>query len=187
MPRHSSCFSCWVLALIPASILKVSAKGAPETYKATLRMIADHPWFGTGLGTFAEAFPAYRSADTSMWGTWDMAHNTLLEIATEMGLPIAALVIVAWIRIFGPHSWRSRASARPHFPRLGAGSGHVVGAAFDDRFHLANSRLCGGGTVFGRCWFDALCPGPAFIVGQGWRDAEPSTALKADYSPRRRL
>ena len=37
-----------------------------ETYKATLRLIADHPWFGTGEGTFAQAFPAYRSANVSM-------------------------------------------------------------------------------------------------------------------------
>jgi O-antigen ligase len=75
-------------------------EGRIETYKATLRMIADHPWFGTGQGTFALAFPAYRSANVSVWGVWDMAHNTLLEIAADMGVPIAALVVVAWIVIF---------------------------------------------------------------------------------------
>ena len=36
-------------------------QGRLETYRATLRMIADHPWFGTGLGTFVWSFPAYRS------------------------------------------------------------------------------------------------------------------------------
>ncbi|HEY6618772.1 MAG TPA: O-antigen ligase family protein [Steroidobacteraceae bacterium] len=98
----------------------LSEGGRLETYKATLRMIADHPWFGTGLGTFAEAFPAYRSADTSMWGTWDMAHNTLLEIATEMGLPIAALVIVAWIGIFSVLIHGALVRRRdPIFPVLG--------------------------------------------------------------------
>jgi O-antigen ligase len=71
--------------------------GRLETYKATLRMIADHPWFGTGQGTFAYAFPAYRSPNISMWGVWDIAHNTLLEIASDMGIPIAALVVAAWI------------------------------------------------------------------------------------------
>ena len=30
----------------------------------------------------------------------DRAHNTLLEIAADMGVPIAALVVVAWIAIF---------------------------------------------------------------------------------------
>jgi O-antigen ligase len=75
-------------------------QGRLETYKATLRMIADHPWFGTGQGTFAYAFPAYRSPNISMWGVWDIAHNTLLEIASDMGIPIAALVVVAWIVVF---------------------------------------------------------------------------------------
>ena len=37
-------------------------QGRLETYRSTLRMIADHPWFGTGLGTFVWSFPAYRSA-----------------------------------------------------------------------------------------------------------------------------
>jgi O-Antigen ligase len=74
--------------------------GRLETYRATLRMIADHPWFGTGQGTFVFAFPAYRSSSVSMWGVWDMAHNTLLQIAADMGIPIAALVAVAWIVIF---------------------------------------------------------------------------------------
>ena len=75
-------------------------EGRFDVYKSTLRMIADHPWFGTGQGTFAEAFPAYRSSNISVWGTWDMAHNSLLQIASDMGVPIAALVVVAWIVIF---------------------------------------------------------------------------------------
>src|ERR1700722_11748012 len=75
-------------------------EGRLETYKSTLRMIADHPWFGTGQGTFAYAFPAYRSPNVSMWGVWDIAHNTLLEIASDMGVPIAALVTFSWMVVF---------------------------------------------------------------------------------------
>jgi O-antigen ligase len=78
----------------------VGDEGRLETYKATLRMIGDHPWFGTGQGTFAYAFPAYRSPNVSMWGVWDIAHNSLLEIAADMGIPIAVLVVVAWIVVF---------------------------------------------------------------------------------------
>jgi O-antigen ligase len=75
-------------------------EGRLETYKATLRLIADHPWFGTGQGTFADAFPAYRGPEVSNWGVWDMAHNSLLQIAADMGVPIAVLVVIAWIVIF---------------------------------------------------------------------------------------
>jgi O-antigen ligase len=74
--------------------------GRLEIYKATLRLIGDHPWFGTGQGTFAYAFPAYRSSDAPIWGVWDIAHNTLLEIAADMGIPIAVLVVAGWAIIF---------------------------------------------------------------------------------------
>jgi hypothetical protein len=30
-----------------------------------------------------------------MWGVWDYAHSTLVEIAVEMGLPIALLVCMS--------------------------------------------------------------------------------------------
>jgi hypothetical protein len=32
-----------------------------------------------------------------MWGIWETAHSTLLEIAVELGLPFAGLVVIAWI------------------------------------------------------------------------------------------
>jgi O-antigen ligase len=70
--------------------------GRFPTYRAVLRIIADRPWLGTGLGTFAWAYPAYRPSEVSMAGVWDRAHNTLLEIAADMGVPLAALVVVAW-------------------------------------------------------------------------------------------
>ena len=75
-------------------------EGRLATWQGTLRMIRDHPWFGTGQGTFEWSFPAYRSASISMAGVWDRAHNTLLELATDMGVPLAVLVATAWIMIF---------------------------------------------------------------------------------------
>jgi hypothetical protein len=68
-----------------------------EVYRSTMRMIADHPWFGTGLGTFNWSFPEYRSANISMFGVYDRAHDTLLELTADMGLPLAALVALAWV------------------------------------------------------------------------------------------
>jgi O-antigen ligase len=72
-----------------------------ETYRSTFRMIADHPWFGTGLGTFGWSFPAYRSPNISMWGVWDRAHSTPLELASDLGLPLAGLIIIAWLIVLG--------------------------------------------------------------------------------------
>jgi O-antigen ligase len=73
--------------------------GRLATYRSTLKMIGDEPWFGTGLGTFEAAYPAYRSAEISMWGIWNRAHNTLLEITSDLGIPAAATVTVGWFFI----------------------------------------------------------------------------------------
>lgn len=72
-------------------------EGRFAAYRATMRMIADYPWFGTGLGTFAWSFPAYRPSEISMWGVWDIAHNTPLELASEVGLPLAGAVGIGWL------------------------------------------------------------------------------------------
>jgi O-antigen ligase len=71
--------------------------GRLATYRAALRMIGDHPWFGTGLGTFAAAYPAYRSDQVPIWGVWDRAHNSLLELAADLGVPLTALIALAWL------------------------------------------------------------------------------------------
>jgi O-antigen ligase len=72
-------------------------QGRLETYRSSISLIMDNPWFGTGLGTFPAAYPAYRSANISMSGVWDRAHNTLLELAAELGLPMAGLLVLVWI------------------------------------------------------------------------------------------
>jgi O-antigen ligase len=105
--RLTALFACAAIALVLLQFLgagvnaRFDAQGLADggrlsTYLATLRMIGDHPWLGTGLGTFAWSYPAYRPSDVSLWGVWDRAHNTLLEIASEMGVPIAVLVALGW-------------------------------------------------------------------------------------------
>lgn len=78
-------------------ILGLGDAGRLSAYRSTLKIIADNPWFGTGLGTFAFGFPAYRRDDMSMQGLWDIAHNTHLEFASEMGIPLTLIVAIAWI------------------------------------------------------------------------------------------
>src|SRR5262249_1542440 len=75
----------------------LSVEGRLSGYGSTFRVLADNPWFGTGLGTFAYAFPPYRSDDISMVGLWGRAHNTPLEFASEMGIPLTLVVALGWI------------------------------------------------------------------------------------------
>jgi O-antigen ligase len=64
-------------------------------YGACLELIGERPLLGSGAGTFADLFPSLRTDNFSSWGVWDYAHSTILEIAVEMGIPIAAAVVVA--------------------------------------------------------------------------------------------
>jgi O-antigen ligase len=92
-------------------------EGRLDTYRATLHMIADHPWFGTGLGTFVWSFPSYRSAEISLRGVWDLAHSTPLELAADLGIPLAAAIGLGWILVLAllirASWWRRREGIVP--------------------------------------------------------------------------
>lgn len=82
-------------------------------YQATLRAIADHPVTGTGLGTFRFVFPTYRGAEMTDWGVWDRAHQIYLELALGAGLPMAVLVVAAFVAIAGSCLSVARKEPRP--------------------------------------------------------------------------
>jgi O-antigen ligase len=92
-------------------------EGRLDTYRATLHMIADHPWFGTGLGTFVWSFPSYRSPEPSLWGVLDAAHSTPLELAADLGIPLAAAIGLGWILVLAllirASWWRRREGIVP--------------------------------------------------------------------------
>jgi O-antigen ligase len=75
----------------------VADSGRIATYRSTLQMIEDRPWFGTGLGTFEMAYPAYRSGEISMAGIWNRAHNSLLETTSDLGIPLTAVIASGWL------------------------------------------------------------------------------------------
>ena len=70
--------------------------GRADTWQSSLTIVRDHPWLGTGLGTFAGVFPAYRELAGGVWGVWDHAHSTPIELLVEMGIPFSLLVFGLW-------------------------------------------------------------------------------------------
>ena len=70
------------------------------TYSIVLDMIADYKLSGVGLGGFEYAFLAYRDNTVSIYGYWDKAHSTLLEIIVEIGVPLALLLFSFYIYLF---------------------------------------------------------------------------------------
>jgi O-antigen ligase len=66
-------------------------------WKDSLGMIRDHPWLGTGLGSFIVAFPRYQSFASDL--LWDHAHNDYVEAMSETGLA-GTLLIAAGLGLF---------------------------------------------------------------------------------------
>jgi O-antigen ligase len=72
-----------------------------EAYAAAIAIIRDHPWLGSGFGSFADVFSAYRPETMPVRGIWTLAHNTYLQIAVEAGLPGLAAVLIPVAAVAG--------------------------------------------------------------------------------------
>ncbi len=86
--------------------------------KSAWLMIQDHPWLGTGLGTFRLLYPQYRASDEAATaGGW--VHNDYLQVWLEAGLPMLLLMLglAAWVAW---SIWKTMREAGPDaLPRMG--------------------------------------------------------------------
>jgi O-antigen ligase len=90
-------------------LLRLHTQGLLEqgrlcTYDATWKAIKDSSWWGTGLGTFQDVFPAYRVPACGLSGHWEMAHSVFLEGWLSLGVVFLACTAVAYfglIRVYG--------------------------------------------------------------------------------------
>jgi putative inorganic carbon (hco3(-)) transporter len=77
-----------------------------ETWKAGLRMLKAHPLTGIGLGEFKPQISKYTD-DPKLN---KLAHNTYLEIASELGIFVFALYIWLLYETYQTFSWLRRAA-----------------------------------------------------------------------------
>jgi len=133
----------------PSLAKEVGFGNRKEVALDSLRIVRDHPWIGTGFGSFKTVYGQYQSfPDDSLW---DHAHNDYVELLAETGLiggGLTALAILLFLNL----------SFRRLLDRLARGSGWMaLGAAlgccgllvhsfFDFNLHLPANAL----------WF-ALC------------------------------
>ena len=94
-----------------------------------LRLVGEQPLTGVGPGRFAEVSPTARS-DADL----DHAHNEVLELAAELGLPGlalgAGLIALAWIGLL-------KAASRPETVIVAAGiTGLLLQSAVDYPLHF---------------------------------------------------
>jgi O-antigen ligase len=98
-----------------------------------LRMVADNPLTGVGLGNFKNALPDYVDLEGS-----SLAHNTYLEVAAELGIPALiafSIVIVAALRSLERSARVARLMGDQYLHDLALGlqaglAGYLVGATF---------------------------------------------------------
>lgn len=89
-------------------------------FAAVLPMIGDHPLLGAGLGSFPSAFQRYRPETVSADGIIDKAHNSYLEFAAEMGVPLF-LLLMLFLGRMGVLLWQTIRTREQHYvlPTLG--------------------------------------------------------------------
>lgn len=93
-----------------------------DIWQATSRMIADHPWFGVGLGAFPFAYTRYDQSSGVQ--RVEQTHNDYLQILADAGI-VGGILTLIFIILFFISAFRA---ARTHHRRrrsivLGALSG----------------------------------------------------------------
>jgi O-antigen ligase len=83
-------------------------------YKKAARMIQQHPLVGHGIGSFYLKSVDYAPANDPYAGTPEFAHNAFLQIAAELGVPLAVLfaVLTAWALWRGIRIWIRQKAAK---------------------------------------------------------------------------
>jgi O-antigen ligase len=74
-----------------------TAQNRISIWRDTLKLIHQHPLFGTGLGTFSVAYTSVQTTFLNL--LVDHAHCDYLEVVSELGLPGGILVFgsIIWI------------------------------------------------------------------------------------------
>jgi putative inorganic carbon (hco3(-)) transporter len=113
-------------------------------FKDTWRIVHDHPWTGTGLGTLEIVFPRYESYYDGR--VVDHAHNDYLELLADTGL-IGGTFMLGFVALLG---WRGisnlRAAKDPMYRSFYCGSvvactGLLLHSIVDFNLHIPSNAL----------------------------------------------
>ncbi len=117
-----------------------------DVWQVAWQMIPNHPWLGTGLGTFKLLYEPHA---VPLYDSLGHAHNLWLMLALEAGIPVALgfTLIVGWIMVQGSQHLLDATIAKA--PKailagyfIGFG-GNVLFAIFDLAFYDARANVLG--------------------------------------------
>ncbi len=113
-------------------------------YQDTGRIIFDHPWVGTGLGTLIAVYPRYASFYNGL--TVDHAHNDYLELLADTGI-VGGMCGLAFIGLLFWQGLAKLRSAERLFARamiagsLAACVGLLLHSLVDFNLHIPSNAL----------------------------------------------
>lgn len=110
-------------------------QGRFAVFPAIVQAISERPLLGHGIGAFHTAFRASVPPEAAM-GEWDMAHNSYLENAFELGLP-AALVFYLALALIGWRLWRGVRERRQNRTPVSIALACFLLAAFHSLFDFS--------------------------------------------------
>jgi len=131
-----------------------SAGGRAAVADDTLRMIAAFPVAGVGFGAFTWAYPAFSSPEVRLF--YAHAHEDLLQLAAEGGLPALALLAIVLVAVARALVRRLADTSDPVATGAGFGlTALLVHGLVDFNFHIpANAAIAAvlAGVLFGASW-----------------------------------
>lgn len=117
--------------------------GRAHFWSGALQIIRDHPWLGTGLGSFGAAYTRYDTGNGSY--RLEQAHNDYLQIFSDAGVVGGLLGIVFVVLLF--RAALRRMQSRDRFRRgvtlgaLAGCAGALVHSFFDFTLHTTANAL----------------------------------------------
>lgn len=98
-----------------------------EVYLRAMDAIWADPLVGSGYGTFQKAFKPYKTQQI-MRHNWDKAHNSYLELASEIGLPAAFLLVLSFVWLLAVYIYGLiKRRRRKEYAALGLAATCLVG------------------------------------------------------------
>lgn len=138
------------IALVLAGIAALgrgtrSLEARLDYWRGAVAIMRDHPWIGTGPGTFGSIYPKYKTADTE---EAQLVHNNYLQMWCDSGVAGFVMFAALWM-----------VTARDMF--------RVARERRDDAAAIAICAALAGWVVHGLVDFDLYVPGiayPAFAL-----------------------